>query len=131
MKSDAELDRTEAYRHLVALIVGQLPTNGETTGEELTELAAQALERYAEDLLEQLLADAKRLPEPADSWIRGRFAEGLDRAGTALREVLASSRHRHTVAQGLQRKMFEAEIMLRRAIKSRGPEATVNAIVAS
>jgi hypothetical protein len=55
----------------------------------------------------------------------------LDRAGAALREALADSRHRHAVAQGLQRKMFEAELMLRRAIKSRWPATTTPVIAAS
>ena len=127
MKYDAELDRSEACRHLVAQVAGCMPPNGESTAEELTELAGGALERYAEGLLQQLLADAGRLPDSGDLWIRRRFAEGLERAGTALREALATSTHRHMVAQGLQRKMFEAETMLRRAIKSKHADATTTA----
>ena len=55
----------------------------------------------------------------------GSFTTGLDSAGTPLREAVADSPHRHAVAQGLQQKMFEAELMLRRALKARFSEAPV------
>ena len=54
-----------------------------------------------------------------------QFHDGMDNAGTPLREAVADSPHRHTVAQGLQQKMFEAEVMLRRALRARFSEAPV------
>jgi hypothetical protein len=101
--------------------------NGDVTGEELTEIAGTELERYAERLLQELFSVDRGSDHP-EVWIRRQFAEGLERAGAALREALADSRHRHTVAQGLQRKMFEAELMLRRAIKLKWPAKTTPAI---
>lgn len=90
------------------------------SAEELMEFAGGALDRYARGLLADLLADGPNLHDPVrDSAIRGRFAEGLERAGTMLREALAESRHRHSVSQVLQRKMFEAEAMFRKALKAR------------
>ena len=58
-----------------------------------------------------------------EDWVRRQFHGGLDSAGTPLREAVADSPHRHAVAQGLQQKMFEAELMLRRALKARFSEA--------
>jgi len=92
-------------------------------------------------------------PETADSWeagLKGQLADGrfdwelsyfhmnfdnlvirenigglpgLENAGSPLRTAVADSPHRHSVAQGLQQKMFEAEVMLRRALKARFSEA--------
>ena len=90
------------------------------SAEELIDFAGNALDRYARRLLADLLADSANLHGPGwDSAIRRRFADGLERAGIALREALADSRHRHSVSQVLQRKMFEAESMIRKALKAR------------
>jgi hypothetical protein len=100
--------------------------DGRTSVEELTEFAGGALDRYVRMLLAGLLAEYASVGEPdTDATIRRRFTEGLDRAGTTLREALAESRHRHTVSQVLQRKMFEAESLFRKAIKSHGAQPTV------
>jgi hypothetical protein len=84
------------------------------SAESLTELTGQAFEQYADTLLGDL-----NTAEASDAWIRREFSEGLDAAGAALRSVLAECRYRHSVSQGLQRKMFEAETRLRSALKAR------------
>jgi hypothetical protein len=92
---------------------------------ELSLFAGAALEAYYDTLLRALLAAAsRRSDEDADGWVRRQFHEGLDRASTALREVVAESPHRHTVAQKLQQKMFEGEVSLRRALTARFSEAS-------
>lgn len=97
--------------------------DGRTSVEELTEFAGSALDRYARMLLTGLLAQYSGVAEPdTEAAIRQRFADGLDRAGTTLRDALAESRHRHSVSQVLQRKMFEAESMFKKALKSHGTE---------
>jgi len=84
---------------------------------ELSFFAAAALEAYCDTLLRALLGAATRRDAgDTESWVRDRFHEGLDRASTALREAVADSPHRHTVAQKLQQKMFEGEVSLRRAL---------------
>jgi hypothetical protein len=100
--------------------------DGRTSVEELTEFAGSALDRYARMLLAGLLAEYRSVGEPdTDAAIRRRFAEGLERAGTTLREALAQSCHRHSVSQVLQRKMFEAESMFRKTLKAHGAERAV------
>ena len=90
------------------------------SAEELTECAGGALDRYARLLLTDLLSESSSTLELGrDAAVKRRFAEGLDKAGAALREALAESKHRHSVSQVLQRKMFEAESMLRKALKAR------------
>ena len=90
------------------------------SAEELTECAGGALDRFARLLMTDLLSEnSSTLEVGKDALVKRRFAEGLDRAGAALREALAESKHRHTVSQVLQRKMFEAESMLRKALKAR------------
>jgi hypothetical protein len=90
------------------------------SAEELTECAGGALDRFARLLMTDLLSENHSTLEVGkDAVVKRRFAEGLDRAGAALREALAESKHRHTVSQVLQRKMFEAESMLRKALKAR------------
>ena len=90
------------------------------SAEELTECAGGALDRFARLLMTDLLSERNSTVELGkDVAVKRRFAEGLDRAGAALREALAESKHRHTVSQVLQRKMFEAESMLRKALKAR------------
>jgi len=75
-------------------------------------------------LLRALLAAASRREGcDVEGWVRKRFHDGLEGAGSPLRLAVADSPHRHTVAQGLQQKMFEAEVMLRRALKARFSEA--------
>ena len=92
------------------------------SAEELIDFAGGALDRYARGLLADLLADGANLHDLGrDSAIRRRFAEGLEWAGSSLREALSESRHRHSVSQVLQRKMFEAESMFRKALKARTP----------
>ena len=99
---------------------------GRTSADELTEFAGSALDRYARMLLASLLAQYKGVGEPdTDAAIRQRFSEGLDRAGSTLRDALAESRHRHSISQVLQRKMFEAESMFRQTLKSLGAERAV------
>ncbi len=100
--------------------------DGRTSVEELTQFAGGALDRYVRMLLAGLLQEYAAAGEPdRDAAIRQRFAEGLDRAGTTLREALAGSRHRHSVSQVLQRKMFEAESMFRKALKSQETQRAV------
>jgi len=82
--------------------------------ESLTELTGQAFEQFADRLLSDL-----NTGEASEAWIRREFADGLDVAGAALRQVLAECRYRHSVSQGLQRKMFEAETRLRAVLKAR------------
>ena len=90
------------------------------SAEELTECAGGALDRYARLLLTDLLSESSSTLELGrEAAVKRRFAEGLDKAGAALREALAESKHRHSVSQVLQRKMFEAESMLRKALKAR------------
>jgi hypothetical protein len=84
------------------------------SAESLTELTGQAFEQFADRLLSDL-----NTGEASEAWIRREFADGLDVAGVALRQVLAECRYRHSVSQGLQRKMFEAETRLRAVLKAR------------
>lgn len=99
--------------------------DGRASVEELTEFAGAALDRYARMLLAGLLAEYGSAGEVDVAAIRLRFTEGLDRAGSSLREALAQSCHRHSVSQVLQRKMFEAESMFRKTIKSREAGAVI------
>ena len=90
------------------------------SAEELTECAGGALDSFTRLLMTDLLSESSSTLELGrDAAVKRRFAEGLDKAGAALREALAESKHRHTVSQVLQRKMFEAESMLRKALKAR------------
>jgi hypothetical protein len=75
----------------------------------LTELTGEAFEHYADTLLQDLNS-----AEASEGWIRREFSEGLDAAGAGLRHVLAQCRHRHSVSQGLQRKMLRAALKARR-----------------
>lgn len=85
------------------------------SAEELTQIAGHAFEVYAETLLRELLTAGNN-----EATIRREFAHGLDTAGAALRQVLAQCCYRHTISQGLQRKMFEAETRLRAVLKTTG-----------
>ncbi len=93
------------------------------SGAELGHFAGAALEAYYDTLLRALITAASRhaagASDDADQWVRQQFHAGLDRAGIALREAVAESPHRHTVAQKLQQKMFEGEVSLRRALNAR------------
>jgi hypothetical protein len=117
-------EASRACSVLVERVRGRVARRGGATAAELSHYAATAFEAYAETLLRALMAAASR-HEGGDvqAWVRRRFHDGLDSAGTPLREAVADSPHRHTVAQGLQQKMFEAELMLRRALKARFAEA--------
>jgi hypothetical protein len=122
LKHDVKIDRLLADSRvacvkLIEQVKGRISLATQSA-EELTDFAASAFEHYTESLLKELLS--ARAPE---AWIRRQFSQELDRAGAALREILAESRYRHTVSQALQRKMFEAESMLRNALKSRFVEA--------
>ena len=111
---------------LVDRVRGRVARQGGATAAELSQYAASALETYAETLLRALLAAASRREgSDVESWVRKKFHDGLESAGSPLRLAVAESPHRHTVAQGLQQKMFEAEVMLRRALKARFSEAPV------
>jgi len=138
-------DSRVACAHLIEQVKARVSLKGRLSAEELTEFAGNAFERYAAGLLDEVLSqaplgavegervsvgiqpDASYASATADAGevaafvalVKREFSEGLDRAGAALREVLAESGYRHTVSQGLQRKMFEAEAMLRTALKSR------------
>ena len=72
-----------------------------------------------------MAAASRRESGDAEAWVRHQFHAGMDNAGMPLREAVADSPHRHAVAQGLQQKMFEAELMLRRALKVRFSEASI------
>jgi hypothetical protein len=113
---------------LVDRVRGRVARKGGATAGELSQYAAAAFEAYAETLLRALMAAASRRQADGDdveAWVRRQFHEGLDSAGKPLREAVAESPHRHAVAQGLQQKMFEAELMLRRALKARFAPAPV------
>ena len=111
---------------LVERVRGRIARKGGARAGELCQYAAAAFEAYAETLLRALMAAASRREgTDAEAWVRRQFHDGMDSAGTPLREAVADSPHRHAVAQGLQRKMFEAEVMLRRALKARFSEAPV------
>jgi hypothetical protein len=111
---------------LVDRVRGRIARRGGASAGELSRYAAAAFEAYAETLLRALLAAAtRREGGDVEAWVRRQFHEGLDSAGTPLREAVAESPHRHAVAQGLQQKMFEAELMLRRALKARFSEARI------
>jgi hypothetical protein len=93
---------------------------------ELSQFAGAALEAYYDTLLRALLVGAsRRASGDAERWVKDQFHLGLDRASAGLREVVADSPHRHTVAQKLQQKMFEGEVSLRRALMSRFAEGAV------
>jgi hypothetical protein len=107
---------------LIEQVKSRVSLKSQLSAEELTDFAATAFEHYVEGLLEDVLSGLSAAIEPAEHAMmraRRQFSEGLDNAGNALRDVLAESGYRHTVSQGLQRKMFEAEAVLRRALKSR------------
>lgn len=93
---------------------------------ELSQFAGAALEAYYDTMLRALLVGASRRPTgDAERWVKEQFHLGLDRASAALREVVAESPHRHTVAQKLQQKMFEGEVSLRRALMARFADGTL------
>jgi hypothetical protein len=108
---------------VIAKVKRRATADGRTSVEELTEFAGSALDRYARMLLTGLLAEyGDASGADRDAAIRQRFTEGLEHAGTSLREALAQSRHRHSISQVLQRKMFEAESMFRKTLKSHGAQ---------
>lgn len=105
---------------LVDRVRGRVARKGGATAGELSQYAAAAFEAYAETLLRALMAAAtRREGGNVEDWVRRQFHQGLDSVGMPLREAVADSPHRHAVAQGLQQKMFEAELMLRRTLKAR------------
>jgi hypothetical protein len=110
---------------LVERVRGRVARKGGASAGELSHYAAAAFEAYAETLLRALMAAASRREGDVEGWVKRQFHDGLDNAGTPLREAVADSPHRHAVAQGLQQKMFEAELMLRRALRARFSEAAV------
>lgn len=117
-------EATRACGVLVERVRGRVARKGGASAGELSRYAAAAFEAYAETLLRALMAAASRREgEDVEGWVKRQFHDGLDNAGTPLREAVADSPHRHAVAQGLQQKMFEAELMLRRALRARFSEA--------
>lgn len=132
MQPDDKTDRAVsngrvACASLIEQVTAQVCREPLPSADELTESAGHAFEDYAEALLQNLLTAETAVSAVSavsnDAWIRRQFSEGLDVAGAALRQVLAECCYRHTVSQGLQRKMFEAETRLRAALKSRRPAA--------
>jgi hypothetical protein len=113
---------SQACERLVEQVSERIARHGPMSGPALSHFASAALERYVEAILRPLLSATSGTPGgPADEWVTGQFHAGLELAGGALRTTLAESQLRHAVAQSLQRKMFEAESMLRRALKGRQP----------
>jgi hypothetical protein len=116
-------EASRACSVLVDRVRGRIARKGGATAGELSHYAAAAFQAYAETLLRALLAAATRREDGnVEDWVRRQFHDGLDSVGLPLREAVADSPHRHAVAQGLQQKMFEAELMLRRALKARFAE---------
>jgi hypothetical protein len=114
------VEASQACDLLIERVRGRAVAPTPQSGAELGHFAAAALEAYYDTLLRALIAAAsRRAADDADQWVRQQFHAGLDRAGTALREAVAESPHRHTVAQKLQQKMFEGEVSLRRALNAR------------
>lgn len=126
-------EASRACAVLVERVRGRVTRVGGANASELSNYAASAFEAYAETLLRAVMAAASRRRQSDDleAWVRQQFHEGLESAGAPLREAVADSPHRHTVAQGLQQKMFEAELMLRRALKTRFSEDTAIASISS
>lgn len=119
-------EASRACGALVERVRGRVARKGGATAAELSRYAAAAFETYAETLLRALLAAASRREGgDVEAWVRRQFHDGLDSAGTPLREAVADSPHRHAVAQGLQQKMFEVELMLRHALKARFSEGSM------
>jgi hypothetical protein len=113
-----------ACDQLIERVRGRVVGEAPQTAVELSVYAAAALEAYYDTLLRALIAAAsRRAGTDVEVWVRRQFHAGLDRAGTALREAVSESPHRHAVAQKLQQKMFEGEVSLRRALSTRFAEA--------
>jgi hypothetical protein len=111
---------------LIDRVRGRVTTSMPQSAVELSQFAGAALEAYYDTLLRALLVGAsRRASGDAERWVKDQFHLGLDRASAGLREVVADSPHRHTVAQKLQQKMFEGEVSLRRALMSRFAEGAV------
>ena len=107
-------EASRACGALIDRVRGRIARKGGATAGELSQYAAAAFEAYAETLLRALMAAAsRRQGNDVEVWVRRKFHDGLDNAGAPLREAVSESPHRHAVAQGLQQKMFEAELMLR------------------
>jgi hypothetical protein len=114
------VEASQACDLLIERVRGRVAAPTPQSGAELGQFAGAALEAYYDTLLRALItAASRRAADDADQWVRQQFHAGLDRAGTALREAVAESPHRHTVAQKLQQKMFEGEVSLRRALNAR------------
>jgi hypothetical protein len=117
---------------LIERVRGRVRGNVPPTAVELSQFAGAALQAYYDTLLRALIgAASRRTAADADVWVRRHFHAGLDRAGTALREAVADSPHRHSVAQKLQQKMFEGEVSLRQALAARFAEGSARGAAAS
>jgi hypothetical protein len=113
-------EASEACRAFVDRVRARVVRTGSASASELSQYAAVAFETYSQTLLRALLAAvSRRDSSDGEAWVRRQFRDGLDRIGTPLREAVADCPHRHAVAQRLQQQMFEAELMLRRALKTR------------
>jgi hypothetical protein len=111
---------------LIDRVRGRVTSSVPQSAVELSQFAGAALEAYYDTLLRALLVGAARRDQAdAERWVKDQFHLGLDRASAGLREVVAESPHRHTVAQKLQQKMFEGEVSLRRALMARFAEGAV------
>ena len=125
-------EASRACGALIDRVRGRVARKGGATAGELSQYAAAAFETYAETLLRALMAAAsRRQGDDVEAWVRRKFHDGLDNAGAPLREAVSESPHRHAVAQGLQQKMFEAELMLRRALEARFAPAPVMGVSAA
>ncbi len=111
---------SDACRVLIERVRTRLGREQAGSAIELTQYASLAFEAYSETLLRALLAAAsRRSADDGDVWVRRQFRDGLESVGTALRAAVEQCAHRHAIAQGLQQKMFEAELLLRRALRGR------------
>ena len=113
---------------LIERVRGRVTMDAPQSAVELSQFAGAALEAYYDTMLRALMVGAnRRSTADAERWVKEQFHLGLDRASAALREVVAESPHRHTVAQKLQQKMFEGEVSLRRALMSRFADGVATA----
>jgi hypothetical protein len=120
VEREVMIEASQACDLLIERVRSRVAAPTPQSGAELGHFAGAALEAYYDTLLRALItAASRRAADDADQWVRQQFHDGLDRACTALREAVAESPHRHTVAQKLQQKMFEGEVSLRRALNAR------------
>jgi hypothetical protein len=120
----------EASRALDVLggrVRDRLASDASQGASELSQFAGAALEAYYETLLRILVTAAvRRTTSDPEVWVKRQFREELDNASGTLRKAFAESPHRHAIAQRLQQKLFEAEVLLRRTLSVRLGEVAVS-----